>query len=319
MRFVRIAVDIMSGDRGPEEILNGTLEARNILKNSFFAYLCGDEEYIRCYLKDKGIKEKEWEHFFCIKDCKEKITPKDTPSTVWKTKTDASVIKIITLQKQGIVDASISAGDTGILMSASLFILGRTKNAVRPALAAFLPTTKKKPVLLLDVGANINCRVEHLVSFALMGYNYVKKYFSLNNPILKLLNIGLEPNKGTKILKEADYKLKKCCSGYSGYIEGSGVFKGEADVVVCDGFTGNILLKASESFHVLLDNLLPKSVKNKKEVKNVLNGVLNPENYGAVPFLGIKGIVLKAHGSSSSKAFANAIVCTINILRKKIL
>jgi glycerol-3-phosphate acyltransferase PlsX len=316
MRPVRLAIDVMSGDNGSRVIIDGVLDAQRLAGDPFVAYLCGDEDKIRSLLRESGNPEKSSPGSLIVEHCTETVEPGDTPTRVWKTKTDSPIIRAVTLQKQGIVDASVSAGDTGILMSAALFILGRQKGALRPALAAFLPTAGQGQVLLLDVGANLNCRVDH---FGRMGYSYVKKLCNNPTPRLKLLNIGKEPTKGTKVLFEADQILTRCCKGYEGFIEGSGVLRGEADVVVCDGFAGNVLLKACESFYSLARAVLGKEPGLLEKFECAMDGVLNPENYGAVPFLGIKGAVLKAHGSSTSKAIANAICAAITAVRKRAL
>jgi phosphate acyltransferase len=319
MRPIRLAIDVMSGDNGSKVILNGLFEAKRLSRDPFTAYLCGDAAAIHALLDEADIPEKKEKGRLFVVHCSDRVGAGDTPSRVWKIKANSPIIRIVTLQKEGMADASISAGDTGILMGAALFILGRQKDALRPALAAFLPTTGKRPVLLLDVGANLNCRKEHLVSFGAMGYSYVKKYCNLPMPRLKLLNIGEEPGKGPKVLFEAGQELGKKCRGYKGFIEGSGVLRGEADVVVCDGFTGNVLLKAAESFHCLAKSVLSRSPELMEKIQTTMDSVLNPENYGAVPFLGIRGIVLKAHGSSTSRAMANAILTAIQAVKKDAL
>jgi glycerol-3-phosphate acyltransferase PlsX len=180
-------------------------------------------------------------------------------------------------------------------------------------LAASLPTVKKQPVLVLDVGANLNCRKEHLVSFAALGSEYAMAMSDAGCPSVALLNIGREPVKGTGAICEADDLLRKT-GGYIGFIEGDRVLSGDADVVVCDGFAGNVLLKACESFHRLIGSVLD----GKPELLSLLHrnmDVLNSENYGAVPFLGIKGIVLKAHGGSSPKAIASAVLVAERAVR----
>jgi glycerol-3-phosphate acyltransferase PlsX len=195
-------------------------------------------------------------------------------------------------------------------MGAALFILGRSDGAVRPALAAFLPTVKNKPVLLLDVGANLNCRAEHLVAFAKMGECYISKFLAKELPAVTLLSIGKESVKGTKVITEAENSVKKECRNYCGFIEGNEILSGIADVVVCDGFSGNVLLKAFESFHQLAASVLGEHMVSNNTLKKRMM-ILDPEMYGAVPFLGIKGTVLKAHGRSSSRAIANAINAAI--------
>jgi phosphate acyltransferase len=319
MRPIRLAIDVISGDNGSRVILNGILEAQRLSRDPFVAYLCGDENKIRGLMAETCAVGNGSAGRLIVEHCCGSVGPNEVPTRVWKTRADAPIIRVVTLQKQGKVDASISAGDTGILMSAALFILGRQPGALRPALAAFLPTARKGQVLLLDVGANLNCRVDHLVCFGQMGYTYVRKFCGNPTPRLKLLNIGEEPTKGTRVLFDAGQKLGKLCKGYGGFIEGSGVLRGEADVVVCDGFVGNILLKACESFYSLARGVLSERTGLLEKFENALDGVLNPENYGAVPFLGIRGAVLKAHGSSTSRSIANAILAAITAVRKRAL
>jgi phosphate acyltransferase len=314
----RLAIDAMSGDNGLKTIINGIVEAKQLCGDSFMVYLCGDAARIQAGLKDCGALSWYASGEIKIEHCIDSIASGDIPSLVWKTRANAPIIRCISLQKEGVADASISAGDTGVLLGASIFILGRLKGTARPALAAFLPTTKKRHILLLDVGANLNCRVDHLVSFGMMGYSYVQKYFSLALPRVGLLSIGKEPTKGTKVLFETARELKRLCRGFVGFVEGSDVLLGEADVVVCDGFAGNVLLKACESFHLLALSVLGRNGEVAEKIRNDI-AVLDPENYGAVPFLGIKGIVLKAHGSSTSTAIANAIMTAITAIKKNAL
>lgn len=311
----RLAIDVMSGDYGSSVIIQGIIEARRLCREQFVVHLCGDAKRIHESFNNLGVSKKEYGSDLVIEHCWENISSQDIPSRVWKNKVNSSIIRCISLQKEGYVDASISAGDTGILMGAAIFILGRLESVARPALAAFLPTTRPRPSLLLDVGANLNCRVNHLVTFGLMGYRYYKNFFGIKTPRVALLNIGKEPSKGTNVIIEAGKELRKTCIGYMGFIEGSGVLLGEADVIVCDGFMGNVLLKACESFHLLAQTVLGQ---NKKLMEQIFDNmaILNPENYGAVPLVGIKGTVLKAHGWSSSKAIANAIVTALTAVKK---
>jgi glycerol-3-phosphate acyltransferase PlsX len=201
-------------------------------------------------------------------------------------------------------------------MSAALFILGRRRGAPRPALAAFLPTMQKKPVLLLDVGANLKCRKEHLAAFAFMGIEYINSIYEKKFPSVALLNVGKEKVKGFASIRDADKLLRKKCPEYIGYIEGNQVLSGEADVVVCDGFAGNALLKTCESIHLLIAAVVERENPQLLAELQRYTSVLDPENYGAVPFLGIKGIVLKAHGGSSPRAIASAVLAAERAVRK---
>lgn len=314
MSDIRLAIDVESGDYGPQVIISGTLEAMRLSEKPFKVFLCGNKSRIEEVIAQSNI-DKNTACTIEIVNCTDTISNEDNRSRVWQKRADSSIVRCVALQKEGVVDASISAGDTAILMGASLFLLGRSEGASRPALAAFLPTIRKKPVLLLDVGANLNCRAEHLVSFALLGQNYVSRFFELDSPAVGLLNVGKEQIKGTRVVCDADGILKKRCKGYLGFIEGNGILSGDADVVVCDGFAGNVLLKACESFHVLAASVLEADSKLLSIAKSHM-AVLDPENYGAVPFLGIRGAVLKAHGGSTSRAIANAILTAITAVQR---
>lgn len=313
MEIMRLAIDVESGDFGPQVIIAGILHARQMVHEPLKVYICGKRSAILQVVDSLDAYTQLGD--FEIVDCCGVIQKEEQRATVWKRRTNASIVRCITLQKERVVDASISAGDTAILMGAALFILGRGQGVVRPALAAFLPTIKKKPALLLDVGANLNCRTEYLDSFAAMGSRYVSRFFGIQTPKVALLNIGKEAGKGTRIIAEAHQALQKSCEGYIGFVEGNDVLVGDADVVVCDGFCGNVLLKACESLHRLVGSVLEDKVKLSQMFKENMM-VLDPENYGAVPFLGIQGTVLKAHGGSSSRAIANAILTAITAVKQ---
>jgi phosphate acyltransferase len=314
MNTIRLAVDVDSGDYGPRVVLSGIVEARAALDVPFKVYMCGNRERIEAAADEVGGGERLGD--VQVVECNDIIDPGDRRASVWKKQTGAAIVRCITLQKEGAVDASISAGDTAILMGAALFILGRSEGALRPVLAALLPTVKKKPVLLLDVGANLNCRSEHLVSFGILGERYLGRTRKIPSPVVTLLNIGKEAVKGTREIAEAGVQLRERCSGYGGFIEGNDVLTGDADVVVCDGFSGNVLLKACESFHRLAGSVLGDTASHNDDYKRKMM-ILDPDNYGAVPFLGIDGTVLKAHGGSSSRAIANAIAAAITAVKSR--
>jgi phosphate acyltransferase len=314
MNNINLAIDIESGDFGPDVVISGLLEAKRVSTSPFKPYLCGDQYRIQKIIKDHKFDSSLIGDYEIV-HCPDSISPDDKRASVWKKRAGSSIIRSIALQKEGVVDASVSAGDTAILLGAALFILGRSEGALRPALAALLPTVKKKPVLLLDVGANLNCRPEHLVSFGMLGTGYMSHYCGITLPAVALLNVGKEQKKGTRVVCDAGEVLKKRHERYIGFIEGNGVLSGDADVVVCDGFVGNALLKAYESFYVLAESILEKDQKLLVKLKDHMT-VLDPENYGAVPFLGIKGTVLKAHGGSSPHAIANAIITAITAVKK---
>lgn len=310
MQLVRVAVDVNGGDFGSRTILEGVLEAVQRSVYPCCIYLCGDRKEITALLQTCNAFQLLTNGTLVIEQCSQSISPQDIPTRVWKVKKDASIIRCISLQKEGVVHASLSAGDTRIIIGASLFLLGRMKGVSRPALAAFMPTTGPRQCLFLDVGANINCRAEHLVSFGLMGFEYVKQVFGIEKPKVMLLNVGRESSKGTKAIIDAGRVLLKKCRGYAGFIEGSRVLTGEADVIVSDGFTGNVLLKTCESLHLLAEAAMREDTAMIQMLRQRMT-VLNPENYGAVPLLGLQGIIFKAHGSSTAKAIAFALTAAI--------
>jgi phosphate acyltransferase len=316
MEKVRLAIDVESGDFGPRVVIQGVIEAMHKSSSPFEAVLCGDGKKIEQLLEKEGPGASAFSRLLSVEHCTERVdVHENRRSRVWRDRKSAPVIRCIALQKEGRVDASVSAGDTAVLMGAALFILGRRGGVLRPVLAARVPSIKKKPVLVLDVGANLNCRKEHLVSFAGLGQEYTRVMSGIESPSVALLNIGKEPVKGTGAIGDADSILRSKAESYIGFIEGDRVLSGDADVVVCDGFAGNVLLKACESFHRLIGSVL----ENKPELLAVLRKnleVLNSENYGAVPFLGIKGIVLKAHGGSSSRAISSAVLVAADVVKR---
>lgn len=310
----------MSGDHGLPTVIAGVLAACEKSIVPLKVYLCGHADGIKACLKEhSAIPSLNQQHCSLkIISCTDALLRTASPARFWKTAPQSSIIRCISLQQQGQVDASVSAGDTGILMSAAIFLIGRNKQYSRPALAALLPTITNRPVLVLDVGANTECRSEHLVDFARMGIDYLVRSGN-KNPTVSLLNVGSESTKGPRAVREAAVALKQLDCAYSGFVEGSHVLAGKSDIVVCDGFTGNVLLKACGSFYKLVARVLeqPSGVTMGSVSGNpVAMSILNPDAYGAVPLLGINGIVLKAHGSSSSGAIANAVKAAVTLIQQ---
>lgn len=317
MQQTRIAVDVHSGDYGHDVVIEGVLQALKREAAPIKVLLCGEQGTVRSVIERAGGAHYIHDGVIQIIESRESNVSGLIPTTLWRQKRDFSIIRCIALQKEGLADVSMSAGDIRILIGASIFILGRQKGVKRPALAAFLPTTSSRPTLILDVGANIECRIEHLVAFGMMGYSFVKESFSLENPTVSLLNVGKESSKGTRTIIEAGKILAARCRGYRGFIEGCDVLKGESDVVVCDGFSGNVLLKVCESFHTLIKSVIGDSKKGLFDALESNLAILNAENYGAVPLLGLQGVVFKAHGSSSPKAIAQAVLTASRIMSRR--
>jgi glycerol-3-phosphate acyltransferase PlsX len=311
---VRIAVDVASGDFGTPVMVQGVLEALRGRERELHPVLCGHRDAVSQALAAAGWSGEGIE----IEHCPDTLASGDAPARVWKRKRGAPIIRCVALQREGRADASVCAGDTGTLLAAALFILGRQHGAKRPALAATFPTLAGRPALLLDVGANLECRAEHLVSFALMGAGYVGRYYGVERPAVALLNVGEEPSKGTRTIAEAGRVLAAKCPGYRGFIEASRVLSGDAQVIVCDGFVGNAMIKLWASFHALTESVLAGRADVLETVRKSMT-ILNPESYGAVPILGIQGIVLKAHGNSSPRAIANAVTTAMSVVRQGVI
>ena len=307
MNPVRLAIDVAGGDHGYQVVVSGVVDALRLNPGAFTAVLCGERGSIERALDEVGAPA---DPHLTIEDCTQRISPQDIPSRVWKQKSGAAIIRCILLQHSGEVDASISAGNTAVLMAAAVFLLGKLAHVTRPALAAFIPTAGVRPVLLLDVGANLECRPEHLLSFGCMGGDYARRYHGIEAPRVSLLNVGVEPAKGTRVIFETDELLRRECRGYCGFVEGSRILSGDTDVVVCDGYTGNALLKSFESFYGLTESVLANDRELLERIESSM-AILNPEKYGAVPLVGVNGVVFKAHGSASPRAISNAIVSTV--------
>lgn len=316
MAPIRIAVDSAGGDYGTPVVVDGVLRARVQWPGAFEAVLCGDRADIAAALESLGASLSV--DGISVEHCPDTIGPEDLPSRAWRKRERSSIVRCVSLQRDRQVDASVGAGDTGVLMAAANFILGRTEGAGRAALAATVPTTSGKPALLLDVGANVDCRAEHLLSFGEMGCQYMQRFYGLKRPRVALLNVGEEPTKGPRRVAEAAGLLQQYIPGYAGYVEGSQVLSGDADVIVCDGFVGNAMLKVCESFYALTESVLSGQPEVLSTVTQSMS-ILNAESYGAVPFLGIDGIVLKAHGNSTPHAIANAVGTTIDVVRRGVV
>jgi glycerol-3-phosphate acyltransferase PlsX len=303
---VRIAIDAMGGDHGSAIVVQGVIQAKRAHGDAFDVVLCGDTRKLSRLLRSLSASDRRSMGDFETEHCPDVVTQSDRPSRAWRSKARSSIVRCVSLQKEGRADVSISAGDTGTLLAASVFVLGLQKGVSRPALAAYLPTAGGKPSLILDVGANLECRAEHLVSFGLLGSACVARTVDIDTPRVTLLNIGKEATKGTTAIRDAAAELARRCPGYAGFVEGSEVLSGAADVVVCDGFAGNVLLKTCESLHSLVASVFRGNPSMLVAVRKRMTA-LNAENYGAAPLLGVNGTILKAHGYSSAAAIANAI------------
>lgn len=309
---MKIALDAMGGDYAPGEIIKGAVEALN-LYNDLKIVLVGRENDINKELGDNYNKDR-----IEIINADEIISMDDSPIKAIRKKKNSSIVKGLDLLKANEIDAFISAGNTGAVMSAALFGPGRIKGIKRPSIMINFPNIVGQTVVL-DNGANTDTKPEHLLQFAIMGQIYAEKVLEIKNPRVGLLSIGEEKEKGNQLVKET-YPLLEGdprISNFIGNVEGRDIFNGECDIVVCDGFVGNIVLKTTEgvaSFMFrLLKNALTKSLRAKIGallLKPYLKALLEKTDYhqyGGAPLLGINGVVIIGHGSSDKIAITNAV------------
>ncbi|SDW01307.1 phosphate:acyl-[acyl carrier protein] acyltransferase [Marininema mesophilum] len=307
---MRIAFDAMGGDHAPTAVIDGVLQAAKSWPDTEIV-LVGKDEVVTPVLERAAMDH------LSIRTATEVINAEDEPVRAIRRKKDSSMVVGCEMVKEGAADAFISAGNTGVLMAAGLFSTGRIPGIDRPALAPSFPTVTGGKVLVLDVGANPEARPEHLQQYALMGSVYVESGWGIARPRVGLLNIGTEENKGTSLQKEAFGLIKELPINFVGNVEARDVLEGVCDVLVCDGFSGNILLKNTEG----VANAV--FVKLKEEfTRNPLNklaaAILKPslkrfassmdyKEYGGAPLLGLGGAIIKAHGSSDARAIYNAV------------
>lgn len=303
-----IAVDGMGGDHAPGEIIKGVFESLEAF-NDIHIHIYGDETAMAPFLKEHARLQ--------VIHCSEKIESDDEPVRAVRRKKDASMVRMAEAVRDGKADVCVSAGNTGALVSAGLFIVGRMEGIERPALAPTLPTIDGQGFVLLDVGANADSKPSHIAQFGIMGSIYAEKVRGINNPRVGLLNIGTEQGKGNELTKAAYDALSAAPINFIGNVESRELLTGAADVVVTDGFTGNMVLKTIEGtasgFFSMLKEVYGASMKSKISaalVKNDLLGLkskLDYSEYGGAGLFGLKSSVIKAHGSSNARAILNAV------------
>ncbi len=307
-----IAVDAMGGDHAPDITVQGALTALASFSD-MRVLLVGQEERLTPLLKGAPDYGDRLE----IVNARETIENTESPVLAIRRKTDASLVRAFGFVREGRAQALVSAGSTGAVMAGAMFRLGRVPGVDRPALATLLPTVTKQPVLLVDTGANVDCQPEWLVQFAKMGSTYMKQVAGVDRPRVALLSIGEEDEKGNQQTKAAFPLMQRSGLRFVGNLEARGVPMGETDVIVADGFAGNILLKSmegiSKAVFVLMKEELMKSARTKvgaalaKPAFAALKHSLDAEAVGGAPLLGVTGAVVKAHGNSSARAFFGAL------------
>ncbi|MDR5658299.1 phosphate acyltransferase PlsX [Serpentinicella sp. ANB-PHB4] len=307
---MKVVLDGMGGDFGPEVTVRGAVDAVKLYEVDIA--ITGDESSIKNELKKYEYPSDRIE----VIHCDEIITNEDSPVSAIRKKKNSSMVVAINLVKERKAEAIISAGNTGALLAGGLFILGRIKGIDRPALAIPYPTLNGVSVLM-DGGANANCKPRNFLEFAHMGSVFASKVLKISNPRVHLVNIGVEETKGNDLAKESYQLMKKSNINFQGNIEAREIPSGLTDVMICDGFTGNIILKLTEGIASTIFSVL-KEEFTKNTLRKLGASLVKPglvdfkkrfdyTEYGGTPFLGVDGILIKAHGSSNSKAIMNAI------------
>ena len=307
-----IAVDAMGGDQAPEVPVKGSLEALRAFDDVCIR-LFGRKEAIEPLLAGETYDSARLE----VLDAREEISNDEAPMLAVRHKKDASLVRAALDVREGNADALISAGSTGAILACGMLRIGRINGIDRPALAAVVPTTASVPAVLLDAGANVDCRPEYLVRFAQMGDIYARQVLGIESPRVALLNIGEEEEKGNQLTKATYPLLKACGVRFTGNVEARGVLNGGADVIVCDGYHGNLVIKGSEGAIAALFTLLKRELSASFQSKvgalllrsafRRVKKTLDVNEVGGAPMLGVRGAVVKAHGNSNVRAFFCAI------------
>ena len=320
---MRIILDGMGGDHAPASVVEGAVLASKKIEHEIC--IIGQEELIHAELG----KHKYDASRITVIDAREVITNDDAPVRAVRSKKDSSIVKGINMVKNGEGDIFISAGSTGALMAGGLFLLGRIQGIVPPALASVYPILGKKASLLLDAGANAECKPNNLLEFGIMGNIYMEKVLGRENPRVGLVNLGAEAAKGSTLTKAAYELLEQSHLNFIGNVEAREVPKGACDVIVADGFTGNVILKLTEGLAWNILQVMKKKftdgVKAKLGAALLLDKIgelkkdFDYSEYGGAPILGVKGPVVKMHGSSSANAVMNTILKGIPFVEGKVV
>ena len=312
-KLVKVAVDAMGGDHAPGEVVKGAVDAVNE-KNNLKVFLVGKAPRIHEELSKYQYKNEQIE----VVNAEEEISCDESPVEAIRKKKDSSMVVALKMVKDKTADAFVSAGSSGAILVGGQFVVGRIKGIKRAPLGAVMPTAKG-PMLLVDAGANMDAKAEYLLQFAQMGSIYMEDVLGIKNPRVGLVNVGVEEAKGNQLVKETGPLLKECENiNYIGSIEAREIPYGAADVVVCDAFAGNIVLKLEEGLAAVLVSQIKEGMMStlkskigallaKPALKKTLKK-FDASEYGGAPLLGLNGLVVKAHGSSSAKEMKNAII-----------
>ncbi len=317
-RFTTIAVDALGGDNAPGVVLEG-VQAALVADNTLKVILCGPADVVEPFAakNDRCVARVTTEF----------IDMGEHPAEAVKHKKDSSIVVGCQLVRDGEAQGFFSAGSTGACLVAGTLVIGRSKGVKRPALATVIPSPVK-PVVMCDVGANADCKPEYLVQFANMATIYASKILDIANPKVGLLNIGEEDTKGSQFAQEVNALMREQVPNFAGNAEGKDIMKGTFDVIVTDGFTGNVCLKTIEgTSKVLLSELkgiMKASLLTKLGAATMMGGLrglmdkVNPDAYGGAPLLGVKGACIVGHGSSNAEAIKNGVITTAQTVRQQV-
>ncbi len=321
---MRIALDAMGGDHGPEELIDGALLA--LRQDNLHVTLVGNQQVVQAHLDRQQLLPTELARLQVV-HASEVVEMGESPVDAIRRKKDASVMVAFDLVRQGRVDAAVSAGNSGATMAAAVRKLGRMEHVARPGIATVFPTLQK-PVVMMDVGANVDCRPQHLCQFAVMASAF-SHIFNIDHPRIGLLSIGEEVGKGNLLVKETYDRLAASSLNFIGNVEGRDVFQGEVDVIVCDGFVGNICLKVSEGLASAAMQMLKGEIMKSPLAKlgyllarpafRAFAKRVDYAEYGGAPLLGVNGIAIICHGKSSAEAIKNAILEAAQMVKKQVI
>jgi glycerol-3-phosphate acyltransferase PlsX len=319
---MRIAVDVMGGDHGCGVVIEGALRGLRADDRITALFLVGNKAEIHGALPEGGFRD----HRVRVIQASEVLTMEDKPAAAVRKKKDSSIVRAVELVREGKADAVVSVGNTGGIFAAATFGLGRIPGVDRGGIAAIIPTPDHHFVLL-DSGANIECKPENLAHYAVMGSVYSRIILGCERPRVGILSVGTEDTKGNELTLEAFRLCKQLELHFLGNVEGHDLFQNRVDVVVCDGFVGNVVLKSCESLALAMFSLLKRELTASARRKlgallaqNAFRAIrrrMDPEIYGGAPLLGFNGVVLKAHGAARERAIASALrVATENLQHK---
>ena len=318
---LRIALDAMGGERGPEEMVTGAIQA--VEESDLDVVLIGDENILNSIVQSHSQVSSRLH----IVHASQTVSMHESPFDAIRRKKDSSIIRAFEQIKYGKADGVVSAGNSGATMASAIKSLGRLEKIARPGIASIFPTLKK-PLVMMDVGANVDCRPQHLFQFGVMGAAFSDNLFNIRQPSIGLLSIGEEGGKGNVLVKRAHELFSSSSLNFIGNVEGRDIFQGDVDVIVCDGFVGNVCLKVSEGLAEAIISMLrtemSKSILAKigyllaKQAFGNFGKRVDYAEYGGAPLLGVNGTGIICHGRSNAKAIKNAIKVAAEMIRSSV-